>query len=59
MNDIEIVIGEILASKNQKIYKKWLKDRLDIKEKCKNDTDDEKKIEDDTKYNVQCVFDFD
>jgi len=43
MTDIEIVIGEILASKDQRAYKRWLKDRFEKKEKCKNDTSDDKK----------------
>ena len=58
MNDIEIVIADILASKNQTVYKRWLKDRLDIKEKCKNDTNNDKKIDKDKITLVQNVFNF-
>jgi len=58
MTDIEIVIGEILASKDQIAYKRWLKDRFEKKEKCKNDTNDDKKIEDDKKVRFQLKFNF-
>ena len=58
MTDIEIVIADILASKNQIAYKRWLADRREKIQKCKNDTNDDKKIEDDKKVRVQLKFNF-
>ena len=56
MTDIEIVIADILASKNQIAYKRWLADRREKIQKCKNDTNDDKK-ESKPKMTQQ-IFDF-